>query len=98
MVGCRWWVGGCIIQRATWFSTAYSLSSTIYVHCHLVLVGSAAEGRSDAAAIPQTHHRPADDAGARVPEKGLHRGAPFPRERAAHVHPRGRAQVLDRRG
>ena len=59
---------------------------------HLVPLGgdAARDGVADARSPPD-HRRP-DDARARLPEEGLHRAEAHPRERAAHLHPRGRAR------
>src|SRR4051812_20788955 len=65
---------------------------------HALHVGQDAEGDGFAAPRPAPDHRRPDDACARVPEEGMHRAEALARERADHLHPRGRAEVLDWRG
>src|SRR5678815_3569695 len=45
---------------------------------------------------PQAHHWQPDDAGARVSQEGMHRTQAQSRERAADLHSRGSATLLDR--
>src|SRR5256885_13409179 len=69
-----------------------------HAHGHLVPVGRSPPRTAARAVVAPAGHGRSHDAGARLPEKRVRRPAPFPRERAIHLHPGGRAPLPGGRG